>query len=205
MEFGLLTIGFLVVAAVLLLLAVKLLLQPDWLLGFLIGFSACFLLSLAAVIVGSALNIATFQSVSSGQSLGSLSIQSKADGTQQYDVELALSNSDEAQTFIMAGDTWRLSIVELSVFGQQYYKITEVDAQYYSLEQNKPMRQLAQHASTGIDLAYWLAGKKLGFIASRQYKTSAVAFNAGSISTVKLKGDAVEVVTINEAATPVAD
>lgn len=200
MEFGLLTIGILVLAALLLLLVFKLLFQPDWFLGFLIGASASFLLALVIVLVATALNIATFQQLNNGQSLANLSFKKIGAIGQSYQVDATLSNASDAQVLTLSGDTWQANVIELNMFGQKFYKLSSIAGAYYSLDEAKQQSQFLHYDEVGIDLAKWFHNKSIGFLSVREYKTVPVVLRPEALFTLMLKSNKVSVSALNDSA-----
>lgn len=161
MSFSLLSVGLVLVAALLLFLGAKVLFRSGWLAGFVTGTIGlgCVALAVLSVLVG--VNISAYQTVEKGQAYLYVSFQETA--AQQYQVNILNAVNGEIKDFALQGDTWQLTVKSMRLIpaSKVYYQLDHMQSRYYALEQEQraSRSQLSvnlQNKPFALDIANWL-------------------------------------------------
>ena len=137
MDFSLLSVGFVLAAALFLFLGTKILFRSGWLAGFIIGVLGvgCFALAVFSVLLG--VNISAYQTVEKNQPY--LYISFKETGEQQYQVNILNAVNGEVKDVDIQGDTWQLTVKSMRLIpaSKIYYQLDHIRSRYYALEQEQ--------------------------------------------------------------------
>lgn len=189
MEFGFLTVVILLIVAALVYVAVHFLLKPDWFLEFAIGFIGFGALVLAVLLLLAGVNIATFNKVSDGQALAYVSF--KKLHPQEFQAEVVNVSSGEKQQLTIDGDLWQAKLQHVRIFGQDYYRFTDIVGRYYSLEQERSARNTTHriaHKNIGLDLWSIFLNRSLGFISASEQNVAFQAMSEGRTFALQVDG-----------------
>lgn len=155
-------------ALVIAVVALRVLIGGNWLLGWLRGTTGMLVLALAAGVGLVAWDLASYRPLPDGVPLAALSF--KADGAQRYQV--LLSQAERTQFVTLEGDLWQADLREirwkglLSLIGlEPGYRLQSLSGRYLAVEQQdkayQPVVQLA-HSLGGIDFWAWLQRCRCG-------------------------------------------
>ena len=189
MDFGLVSISLLIIAALLILAGLKLLFKRNWFIQFLRGFGGFGLLLLAFIIIMSGLNIATYSQLSTGEEIANISF--KKVNNQNFDAVVVNVQTGEQSTFNIDGDMWQVDarVLKLFLSSTPFYKLERISGRYYSLDQertnNRSVYPLAGQ-SMGFDLWSMFQGQSIGLLSA----------NYGSATFLPMADDSVFSVSI---------
>lgn len=175
MEFGLVTVSLLVVAALLVLAGLKLLFKTNWFLQFLRGFFGFGFLLLAFLLILSGLNIATYSQLADGQEIANISFARVAN--QSYEATIVNVKTGEQQKITLEGDQWQVDarILALAFTSTPFYKLEGISGRYYSLDQeltnNRKFHPITGQ-SMGIDLWSLFEGRDIGILSATYAKST---------------------------------
>lgn len=189
MEFGLLSAVIVLMAAVCVYVALHFLLKPDWFFEFLVGLIGFGALTFAVLLLLAAVNIATFNKVSDQQALAY--IQFKKLQSQQFQADIVNVKSGDEQSLTLEGDLWQAKLQHLRIFGQDYYRLTQLVSRYYSLEQERAARNnqhAVKHKNIGLDLWSLFLNRSLGFISASEKQVSFLAMHNKQTFALQVEG-----------------
>lgn len=132
-------------AVIVLLVALRLLLGGNWLMGWLRGTCGFLVLALAGLIAMVGYDVSTYAALPNGEPLVTLSF--RAQGPQRYEVRL--EQGKKTHTALLEGDLWQLdlhvlrwkSLAEL-IGLESGYRLEQLSGRYLAVEQ----QNLARHA-----------------------------------------------------------
>ncbi|NRB41373.1 MAG: hypothetical protein HRU20_23360 [Pseudomonadales bacterium] len=155
MTFSLVTIVLLLVAAVSIVLAVRVLMGGNWIVGFVRGNTGLILLLGATFLALAAINIATYSSAGQLKVIANVSFK-KLD-VQSYQVEVTDTDSGELYKVNVEGDLWSISTRQLVIIlnSKKFYQLSHVEGRFYDIEQQKKagnVHQAFPNDEMGIDL-----------------------------------------------------
>lgn len=203
MSFGFVSIVLIVIAAAFILLAIRILFNPHWFLGFLRGFAGLSLLLLAVWAVLLSLNIATYQSLKSNQLLASISFTEVR--PQEFEAVISANQGiSKQEKYLLHGDMWQIEarVLDISMASNRFYQLNQLRARYYALEQedrsaDTPIR-LQQDTTQGMDIWHWLKGKQsVGFIRADRAKSIFVPIADGAMYSISIDKDSLQVKAAN--------
>jgi hypothetical protein len=150
------------------LVALRVLVGGNWLLGWLRGTVGMLVLVLAGFIGLIAWDLTTYRSLPDGAPLASLLF--KADGPQRYQV--ALVEAERTKLLTLEGDLWQVELREIRWKGlaaliglEPGYRLQSLSGRYLAVEQQdkalQPDVELA-HSRGGIDFWSWLQDCRCG-------------------------------------------
>ena len=153
MDFGLVSISLLIIAALLVMVGLKLLIKRNYFLQFLRGFTGFTLLTLAFIIIMSGLNIATYSQLNHGEEIANISFTKLND--QLYEATVVNVQTGATNKFEIDGDMWQIDarVLKLFLSSTPFYKLERISGRYYSLDQER----------TNSRSVYPLEGKSMGF------------------------------------------
>ena len=189
MDFGLVSVSLLIIAAVLILVGLKLLIKRNYFIQFLRGFAGFGLLSLAFIIIMSGLNIASYSQLSQGEQIANISF--KKVNNQNYDATVVNVQTGEQSSFNIDGDMWQVDarVLKLFLSSTPFYKLERISGRYYSLDQER----------TNNRSVYPLTGQSMGFDLWSIFKGSSIGLlsaSYGSATYLPMADDAVFTVSI---------
>lgn len=203
MEFSLVTIGLLLVAALSIVIGVKILLNRTWFLGFIRGNIGVALLLGAAFFALAAINIATYSSVSENKVIANISF--KQVDAQTFSVQVTDSNSGKQHKISVEGDLWSISARQLSLLmsAEYFYQLDHIEGRFYTLEQQKragDSRVFFPSKSMGINL-WQQFNKRYSPLIAASYKSSAfIPIADDALFSVSIRADRLSVLAMNTAA-----
>lgn len=205
-------IGLSVVVAVLalltLLVALRLLINRHWLLGWLRGTCGLALVALAGAIGLVAYDVGSYEALPEDQPLATVSFQ--ADGIQRYRVKLQQGLEERAVT--LEGDLWQLDLRVLrwkslaTLIGlESGYRIDRLAGRYLAVEQQDQARYpqvVLSESPLGVDFWRWLRLCQCDpfFLQAQARRVSFMPIVDGAIYTISLAPSGLTVKPINAAA-----
>lgn len=189
MDFGLVSISLLTVAAILILVGLKLLFKRNWLVQFLRGFCGFGLLLIAFIIIMSGLNIASYAQLSVGEEIANISF--KKVNEQNFDATVVNVQTGQFETFNIDGDMWQVDarVLKLFLSSTPFYKLERISGRYYSLDQERSNSRSVYPLtgqSVGFDLWSIFKGQNIGLLSA----------NYGSATFLPMANDSVFTVSI---------
>ena len=159
-------VGFL--ALVTMLLAMRVLLGGNWLLGWLRGTFGLLLLGLGAVVGLIAWDVTTYRPMPLDKPVARLTFQ--ADGPQRYQVRLEQDGNSRLVT--LEGDLWQLDLRALQWNGlaallglENGYRLQRLSGRYLAVEQQEQARHVRvelTQSQLGLDFWAWLQDCRCG-------------------------------------------
>lgn len=195
MDFGIVSIVLLVLAAVLVLVASKVLFKRHWFLQFLRGFTGFFLLVIAAIAVLVSINIATYKPLSQGQVLAHISFAETA--PQEYQALIIQTGLGEESSYVLRGDMWQVDARSLTIAlsKKPFYQLNSLSARYYALEQENSLAEkphILANSDVGINLWRYFKGKSLGILTANDVSASFLPIADGAMYTITIGSDGLE-------------
>ncbi len=202
MEFSMVSITLLVLAAGLILMGLRLLFATNWFLQFLRGFAGFGLILCAAIIIMVGLNLASYAQIAENHDLANISFTKINE--QSYEAAVVSVQTGKEFKFTVDGDMWQVTGRVLSLSGASpFYKLESISGRYYSLEQQRTSAQninTMPDESIGIDLWNWFKGKDVGFISTSVYKSKFLPLADGAVFSVSIGKIDLQSEPVNEAA-----
>lgn len=208
MDFGVVSIILIVLAAVFVLAASKLLFKRHWFLAFLRGFVGFSLLGLALLSVMLSLNIATYKPLSEGQVLAHISFSETA--PQRYQALIMETGKGQETSYELRGDMWQIGAhsLKIAMLSKPYYQLNSLQARYYALEQETNLGEkpfALQNSTAGLDIWRIFAGKKAAIVNASKQTTSFLPIADGAVYTVTVAKKGLLIKPSNDAAKSVMD
>lgn len=182
-------------ALIVLLVALRMLLGGNWLLGWLRGTCGFLLLALASVVGSVAFEVSGYQPVPSDKPLATVSFQGQ--GNQRY--EVAIKQGRHQRSVVLEGDLWQLDVHVLHWNGlaaliglESGYRLERISGRYLSVEQQEQARHLqaslAENKSLPVDLGHWLrvAEHDIPFFESQAQRVSFMPIADGAVYEIEL-------------------
>lgn len=203
MEFGMVSISLLVVAAGLVLLGLKLLFATGWFVHFLRGFGGFGLIAVAAVIVMVGLNLTSYAQLEEKQDLANVSFSKLNE--QSYEATVVSVNGGVEYKFTVEGDMWQINsrVLKLAASSTPFYKLDSISGRYYSLEQQRSSAQsvsVVPDTGIGLDLWTWFKNKNVGLIVTSLQKSQYLPMADGAVYSVSAGENGLQSAPVNEAA-----
>ena len=208
MAYHILTISFLIIAALLILFALRTLFHRNWLFGWIRGTAGIVLLCLAASAAIVALDLSSYRQLDKEQPIASLSFYE--DGTQHYRVTVVEPNGRE-QEFALSGDLWQIDarIIKwskpLASLGiKPGYRLWRLSGRYYSLEQERSADRTVYDLNNkeyGIDLWQWLRNNpRVPWVDTVYGNAAFLPMTDGALFTVNMTANGLIARPLNEPA-----
>jgi|SRR5690554_3737444 len=203
MDFGIVSIVLLVLAAVFVLAASKVLFKRHWLLQFLRGFIGFSLLAIAFIAVLVSINISTYKPLAQGQVLAHISFTETA--PQEYQAVVIETGLGQETTYNLHGDMWQIDArsLRIALSNKPFYQLNSLSARYYALEQENTLAEKPfqlQNSAVGIDLWHLFKGKSVGIIAADDVSGSFLPIADGAVYTVTIGNNSLEAKPTNDIA-----
>lgn len=148
--------------AVLLLVAVRLLLSRSWVGGFLRGLCGLFCIAILVLMVILSFDLAAYRALSRETVVATLSFNQL--DSQRYKAQLATVSGNGSYTFGLNGDEWQVDARiltwqgPLAVLGMEpVYRLERISGRYLRLDQERK----AQRTVYGIDQGKWISMSNL--------------------------------------------
>lgn len=163
MFYSFMSVFVLLIGALLVYFALRLLGRRHWLLGFIRGLLGLALLVGAAFLALFALDIFSYQTLLKEKPVATLSF--RQEGSQQYQVTLVHTNGDEEE-FLLKGDQWQLDARIIKWQGlvaatgvKPGFRLDRISGRYYSLADERTAERTVFELSDNkwrIDVWQWL-------------------------------------------------
>jgi len=169
MDFGLVSVSLLIIAAVLILVGLKLLIKRNYIVQFLRGFAGFGLLLFAFLIIMSGLNIATYSQLGKGEEIANISF--KKVNNQNFDATVVNVQTGISTTFNIDGDMWQMDarVLKLFMSATPFYKLERISGRYYSLDQERTNNRSVyplEGQTMGFDLWSMFKGQNFGILSA---------------------------------------
>ena len=193
----------LLIAAISIVLATKILFKRHWFLGFLRGAVGVSLLLTGAFFALAAINIATYTSVSEDKVIANISFDQV--DAQTYTVTVTDINSGVQHKLSFEGDLWSISARQLSLAlnAQPFYQLGHIERRFYTIEQQTlaaDSRIILPSESMGLDLWSHFYQRYSPIIAA-SYKSSAfIPVADDALFSIAIRADRLSVSAMNAAA-----
>src|SRR5690606_3220135 len=179
-------VGFLALVTV--LLALRVLLGGNWLLGWLRGTFGFLLLGLGGLVALVAWDVTTYNSLPQGKPLARLAFQ--AEGPQRYQVRL--EQNGQASFATLEGDLWQLDMRGLQWRGvaaliglENGFRLQRLSGRYLAVEQQEQARNVRvelEQSRFGVDFWAWLQRCQCGslLVEAQQRRVSVLPMADGA-------------------------
>lgn len=196
-------------ALIVVLVALRLLLGGQWLLGWLRGTFGLVVLALGSLIGVIAYDVHHYRPLPEAGPVATLTFN--ADGPQRYDVRLVQGNDERRVT--LEGDLWQLDMRILRWKGladliglEPGYRLDRLSGRYLAVEQQGQARHALVSLSespAGLDFWRWLrlSGRDLYLVDSEARRVNYMPVAAGAVFQVSLAPTGLMVQPMNPAAT----
>ncbi|MBA1275051.1 hypothetical protein [Stutzerimonas azotifigens] len=196
-------------ALIVVLVALRLLLGGQWLLGWLRGTFGLAVLALGSLIGVIAYDVHNYRPLPDTGPVVTLTFN--ADGAQRYDVRLVQGNDERRVT--LEGDLWQLDMRILRWKGlaeliglEPGYRLDRLSARYLAVEQQGQARHaLVSLSESPLGLDFWrwlrLAGRDLYLVDSEARRVNYMPIANGAVFQVNLAPTGLMVQPMNPAAT----
>lgn len=204
------TAAIIVLSAVLVVFAFKVLIKPTWLLGWLRGSSGIILALVAVLLIVVALDFYSYKQLEKDQSIANLSFIKLS--PQQYKVSLVGSDGKELN-YELRGDLWQLDArilkwaPSLSRMGLlPGYRLDRLSGRYVSLEEEKnsprTVHSLYTNEASVFDVWAYLKehGESFSLIESNYGNATYMPMTDGALYSVKLSHNGLVAKPLNERA-----
>lgn len=164
MFFNILASAIIIVAALMLLAALRMLIRKGWVLAWIRGMFGFVLLGIGALAILVALDLLSYQQMKQDKSVGTISFQRT--GHQSYTANLLLAGATAEQTFALKGDQWQVDARIIrwqgmfnSLGAKPGYRLDRLSGRYYSLEDERSAERTLYELSGsnyGLDVWQWM-------------------------------------------------
>lgn len=195
-------------AALVLWVALRILLNSGWFLGWLRGTFGLLFLALATVVGLVAWDLTSYRALPQDKPLATLGFH--PEGAQRYRVSI-LEGADE-RSVTLEGDLWQLDARLFGLRGlaeliglQSGYRLEKLSGRFLAIEQQalaqRPSARLAE-SPFGIDLWRWLrlSQKDLGLVEPKALRVPYLPIGPGAVYSVKLTPTGLLAEPLNEPA-----
>ena len=202
MEFSVTTIISLTISACLIILSIKLLTKPGWLLPFFRGVGGMFLLYLGVVITLAGINLSTFAQLRDGGAVANISFEKL--GRQHFKATIVQVATGETYSYPVYGDMWQLDVKSMKlpfVKDGGFYRVSGLTSRYYSIEQqrSKPAtNEMFPIDSYGVNLWKILTGFSMPTMQSGLDQTPFFPIDDSTVYTIRVEGSGVEVSALGD-------
>lgn len=195
-------------ALLVLWVALRILLNSSWFLGWLRGTAGLLFLAAAGLVGVIAYDLMSYETLPEDRALVTLSF--KAEAAQRYRVTLV--EGAEERSVLLEGDLWQLDGRLLRLRGlaeliglQPGYRLTQLSGRFLAIEQQavaqRPEAMLAQ-SPLGIDLWRWLrlSGRDLFLFDAQALRVPYLPIADGAVYEVRLASTGLMATPLNDAA-----
>lgn len=209
MAFNVLTIGCLIITAMLLLVAFRVLLNPRWFLGWLRGTAGLLLVFLAAIIAIGAMDYASYRQLSTETQIASISFTRVND--KQYTATVVETGGGQSK-FQIYGDLWQIDARIIKWKGAlarmglaPSYRLARLSGRYYALEDERSGSKSVFDINTskyGVDVWRWLQNNPFfnGFVDAKFGSATFMPMADGALYGVILTHNGLMARPLNEPA-----
>lgn len=204
MEFSFFFIILLVLSAVLIVVGLKILLQPGWFAQFIKGFIGFTCLFIAFLTIMSGLDVASYSRLLEGDKIANISFTK--DAPQEFKTTVVQMSTGDAVETTIYGDLWQIDtkILRIALSGSTpFYKLDRLSGRYYSLDQERSAPRTVQNVtgeSLGFDLWQWFKGSDLGLISAEFGSATFMPMADGATYSISVTSNGLVAKPVNNAA-----
>lgn len=214
MAFNVLTIGCLIITALLLLAAFRILFNPKWLLGWLRGSVGLLLIFLAVVIAIGAMDYASYRQLSKETQIASISFAQIND--KQYTATVVETGGGQSK-FQLFGDLWQVDARIIKWSGSMArlgftpsYRLARLSGRYFALEDERTGTKSVfdmNSSKYGVDVWRWIQNNPFlnGFVDAKFGSATFMPMADGALYAVVLTHNGLMARPLNEPAETAAN